>query len=100
MLMGFAIAHAWEDKRLLLGESLPGNEERRLSDIVPHWEGVEAVVDFRTVYVGPDDIIVAADVVFDASLDTEGVNDRISGIEDTLRETDREIRKVYIEPEG
>lgn len=100
LLMGFAIALAWENKRLLLGESLPASDERELRSLVDGWDGVTGVVDFRTVYFGPDDILVTADVAFDPDLDTTDIDDRISAIEDALKDADGAIHKVYIEPES
>ena len=99
MLMGFAIALAWENKRLLLGESLPADEERKLREVVAGWDGVEEIVDFRTVYFGPEQLLVTADVALDAGLETEDIDDYISEIENALMETQPQIRKVYIEPE-
>ncbi|WP_247010385.1 cation diffusion facilitator family transporter [Halorientalis litorea] len=99
MLMGFAIALAWENKRLLLGESLPAPEEQKLRDVVAEWEGVTELVDFRTVYFGPGRLLVTADVAFEKELATEAIDGRITDIEAALIETDEHVRKVYIEPE-
>jgi len=99
MLMGFAVALAWENKRLLLGESLPTEEEERLRDVVKNTEGVADVVDFRTVYFGPETLLVTADVAFDDDLDTETMDERISAIETALVEANDHVQKVYIEPE-
>lgn len=100
MLMGFAAALAWENKRLLLGESLPTDEEQSLREVVAGWEGVEEVIDFRTVYFGPEDILVTADVAFVADLDTAEIDGHISAIGDALREADTDVGRVYIEPEA
>ena len=43
LLMGFAILLAWENKRLILGESLPEDAETPLRDVVTNWEGVTNV---------------------------------------------------------
>ncbi|WP_435360081.1 cation diffusion facilitator family transporter [Haloarchaeobius sp. DFWS5] len=99
MLMGFAVALAWENKRLLLGESLPEDEENPLRKIVRDHTGVQKVEDFRTVYFGPNRLIVTADVAFDADMDTEDIDDTITAIEHELQEHDEAIKKVYIEPE-
>jgi cation diffusion facilitator family transporter len=99
MLMGFAVALAWENKRLLLGESLPKEDEVELRELVAGWDGVERVVDFRTVYFGADKIVVMADVAFDDGLDTEEMDDTITAIEDGIIEARPGVRKVYIEPE-
>ena len=99
LLMGFAAALAWQNKRLLLGESLPADDERRLRDLVADFESVDRIVDFRTVYFGPEEVIVAADVAFDSGLDTDTIDDRISAIDDALEEADSQVRNAYIEPE-
>ncbi|MBV0902330.1 cation diffusion facilitator family transporter [Haloarcula salina] len=99
MLMGFALALAWENKRLLLGESLPQDEERRLRAVVTEQDHVASIIDFRTVYFGPNEVIVSADVALDPALDTESVDDAISAIEAALKDTNEDIKKVYIEPE-
>jgi cation diffusion facilitator family transporter len=99
MLMGFALALAWENKRLLVGESLPKEDERPLRELVANWEGVRTVEGFRTVYFGAEQILVTADVRFDSDLDTSTIDQRISDIEAALREREPQVRKVYIEPE-
>jgi len=100
MLMGFALALAWENKRLLLGESLPKDEGKRLREVITGNEHVDSIVDFRTVYFGPNEVIVSADIAFRDGLGTEEMDDIITGIEDELKATNGDIRKVYIEPEA
>lgn len=99
MLMGFAIALAWENKRLLLGESLPRDDEQRLREVVSGSEGVAEIIDFRTVYFGPEDVLITADIAFVGDLDTADIDDRITRIEDALIEANPDVNKVYIEPE-
>jgi cation diffusion facilitator family transporter len=99
MLMGFAMALAWENKRLLLGESLPDDEERKLRDLVAAYEDVNRIVGFRTVYFGPEEVLVTADIEFADHLDTGEMDDRITAIEDELMAANEAIEKVYIEPE-
>ncbi|ADJ13597.1 cation diffusion facilitator family transporter [Halalkalicoccus jeotgali] len=99
MLMGFALALAWENKRLLIGESLPKTDERGLREIVAGWNGVTEITGFRSVHFGPDYLLVAADVGFDPALDGEEIDERIGGIERALREADESVKSVYIEPQ-
>jgi len=99
LLMGFAVALAWENKRLLLGESLPADEERRLAEVVAGWEGVSEVIELRTVYFGPERVLVTADVAFDSGLETSEIDGLITDIEAALVDEESGIRKVYIEPE-
>jgi cation diffusion facilitator family transporter len=99
LLMGFAVALAWQNKRLLLGESLPAEEERRLRELIADAEGVSRIVEFRTVYFGPEEVIVAADVAFDPNLDTATIDERITAIGTELQESQPQIKNVYVEPE-
>jgi divalent metal cation (Fe/Co/Zn/Cd) transporter len=99
LLMGFAAALAWQNKRLLLGESLPADEERRLRDLVADYDGVSRVVDFRSVYFGPEEIIVTADVAFESGFDTDEIDDRITAIKKAVRGAEPQVRNMYIEPE-
>ena len=99
LLMGFAVALAWENKRLLLGESLPKSDEQELRDIVAGWDGVTGIEGFRTVYFGPQDVLVTADVLFDNGFSTDGLDEIITAIEDAIKKANEDVVKVYIEPE-
>jgi cation diffusion facilitator family transporter len=99
LLMGFALALAWENKRLLLGESLPASDEAKLRDVVRSHDAVTDLVDLRTVYFGPNAVVVTADIAFDDGLDTMSIDEQITDIEEQLIAADSSIDKVYIEPE-
>lgn len=99
LLMGFALALAWENKRLLLGESLPSGDERQLKEIVTQWDTVRHIDDFRTVFFGPEQLLVTADISFEDTMDTESIDEQITAIENALIEHNPQIEKVYIEPE-
>jgi len=99
MLMGFALALAWENKRLILGESLQPDVEAELREIVRTYPGVASIVDFRTVYFGPERVLVTADVQFEDGMETDEIDDAITAIEEKLQGAETGIKKVYIEPE-
>ena len=99
MLMGFAVALAWENKRLLLGESLPKSEEEQLRTIIEGWDGVVNIVDFRTVVFGPENAILTADIAFEKGIATAEMDSKITDIEDALIKQNGSVSKVYIEPE-
>jgi cation diffusion facilitator family transporter len=99
MLMGFALALAWENKRLLLGESLPREDERPLRELIRNAPGVTHVDALQTVYFGPERALLTADVSFDSGMDTEEIDDRITSIEEEIMSTDPSIKRVYLEPE-
>jgi cation diffusion facilitator family transporter len=99
MLMGFALALAWQNKRLLIGESLPQARVTALREVVAGHDGVEGVSAFRAVFVGPEELLVTADVEFADGLATTTIESHIDGIEAALIEADDFVTRVYIEPE-
>jgi cation diffusion facilitator family transporter len=99
LLMVFALALAWENKRLLLGESLPQDLEKSIRTTIRDHPGVSHVDHIRTVYFGPEQVLVTADVSFDPDLATENIDDDIDQIETKLRSVDDRVRMIYIEPE-
>jgi len=98
MLMAFAVALAWENKRLLLGESLPEADEADLRGVVQDHEDVDELVELRTVYFGPNDVLLTGDVAFRAGLDTADIEAAIRDLEASLSEANPALSKVYVEP--
>ncbi|MFB6251483.1 MAG: cation diffusion facilitator family transporter, partial [Halobellus sp.] len=99
LLMGFALALAWENKRLILGESLPAEVEAELKAAIEATPQVVHIDTFRTVYVGPQDVLVTTDVSFLPETDAGDIDGLISDIESRLIEADNRVKHVYVEPE-
>ena len=99
LLMGFALALAWENKRLLLGESLSKDIQADLRRTIREHPSVEHVDSLQSVYFGPNSVLVTADVSFDSELDTDSLDEDITEIEAKLRDLDNRIQRVYLEPE-
>ncbi|MFB6083975.1 MAG: cation diffusion facilitator family transporter [Halorientalis sp.] len=98
LLMTFAVALAWENKRLLLGESMPADDEQELRDLITGWDGVDELVDFRTVYFGPGNVMVAMEVAFADDLSADVRPDVIDDIETAIREAQPHADRIYVEP--
>ena len=98
LLMGFALALAWENKRLILGESVPAEVETELRDYIDGREGVDGINGFRTMFVGPGRLLVTADVRFDPTLDTASIDQSIEAMETSLRGADDRVTYIYVEP--
>jgi cation diffusion facilitator family transporter len=100
MLMGFALALAWENKRLLMGESLAEEDESPLRALIREAQGVVHVDDLRTVYFGPERALLTADVSFEPGMATDEIGERITAIEERIMAENDDIKRVYIEPEA
>lgn len=99
LLMVFAFALAVENKRLILGESLQKDVERRLHQGITDHHSVKHVDEFRSMFIGAGQVLVTADVSFNEDLSMREINDAITAIEANLREMDTRVEIVYIEPE-
>lgn len=98
LLMGFALALAIENKRLILGESLPAGIEETLRQIIEDHPHVTEIRDFRSMFVGANRVLVTAEVAFDPALSGAEVDETIPIIEERLQDVDDRVRLVYIEP--
>ena len=99
LLMGFALLLAWENKRLLVGESLESDVEQSLRTTISEHGGVDHVDELRTVFIGPERVLVTSDVSFISDLQTSDIDDDIREIEEELKRSDRRVKLVYIEPD-
>jgi len=97
MLMGFALALAWQNKRLLLGESVAPERQAEIRSIVASRDDVDEVHDLRTVFFGPGQILVTVDVDFELGLDTKGIEAAIDDIEDAVTAAEPDVLRVYVE---
>lgn len=98
LLMIFALTLAWENKRLLIGESFPEVEQTELREVIERSDGVSSVDNLRSVFFGPRSVLVTADVEFDDDLSVEEITDIISSLEQQLKATNSDVTVVYIEP--
>jgi cation diffusion facilitator family transporter len=99
LLMVFAAFLAFENKRLILGESLPGEVENGLKNAITSHDSVADIVDFRTMFIGSGKVLVTADVRFDPSHDADTLETDIEQVETALKEADSRVKLVYIEPQ-
>lgn len=98
LLMGFALTLAWENKRLLVGQGFPAEEEAELREALESSDGVASVANLRSVFFGPTNALVTADVEFEDDLSPDEIVSRISTLEETLKATNPDVKVVYIEP--
>ena len=100
LLMGFALALAWETRGLMVGEGVTRTERRGLLAAIGDVDGAERVLDLRTMHLGPDSVLVACEVAFDPALDTAGVEAAVDAVEDAVRGVVPEADRIYVEAES
>jgi len=99
LLVIIAAVLVFEMKSLLIGESANGPMRQKIVQAIEGTEGIGAVLDLRTQHVGPDQLLVGAEVEIDGLLDTEGVAATIDRAEARIRHAVPIAKMIYIEPE-
>ena len=97
ILAGVAFLLARESKGLLIGEGVEPAVLAAMRDLVNAEQAVDGCGLVRTMYLGPNDLLVNLDVAFTKSLPAEEIHDAIGRIEDALKSAYPEIGRVYIE---
>jgi cation diffusion facilitator family transporter len=98
LLAGVAFTLVWRMKSLLIGEAAPRQELETIRGIILGQESARDLISLRTLYHGPDELVVEAQVSFDPDLRVREVADIIDVIEDAVRARLPSARLVAIEP--
>ena len=88
-----------ETHSLLIGEGATAKQCNMIRSALQGANHVDSVVDLRTQYLGPDELVVAAKVVFGPEEHFATAADVIRNAEARVRETVPGVRVVYIQPE-
>lgn len=101
VLLGIiAIVLAIEMKSLLIGESATEEDRARLRAALDDSPEIDRVVDIRTQHLGPEELLVAAEVDFADGLSGDQMPAAIAAVESRLRAAVPAATHVYLEPSG
>jgi len=99
VLLGvIAVILIFETKSLLIGEGADVDATARIRSAIVG-PGVDRVIHLRTLYLGPDELLVAAKVSMSGSLSTHQVAAAINDAERRVRELEPLARVMYLEPD-
>ncbi len=90
---------ATEMRSLLIGEAATIEDREAIRQSLSQTPSVERVIHMRTQHFGPDQLLVALKVQFEAGLTTEGIVDGINDAERRIRERVPAAKLVFIEPD-
>ena len=88
-----------EMKSLLIGEGAAAPVLSRIVGELESGETVERVIHIKTLYIGPEELMVAAKLGFTSGLTVEGVARAIDEAEARVRAAVPEARVIYLEPD-
>jgi cation diffusion facilitator family transporter len=100
ILMGVAFLLARETQGLLIGEGVEPGVLAEMQALVAGDPGVAHVGAIRTMYLGPDDLLVTLDVAFREGLSHSEVWAAIERVESALKASRPEVNHVYIEAQS
>lgn len=99
LLIVVAVILGIETKSLLVGEGASDADAHALRSAIESGEDVERVIHMKTLYLGPDELLVAAKVAFPAAETLEHVAAGIDEAEQRIRAAVPAARVVYLEPD-
>ena len=100
LLVLAAAALATETGGLLLGEGVDPKTMKSLCAIIAGDPAVQSVGKTLTMQLGPDDVLLVADVAFRSDLGTRELEQAVDRIEESVQRKHPAIRRLYFEAEG
>lgn len=98
LLVVIAVVLAVEMKSLLVGEGAAREHQLAIQRALPG-DGIDAIVHLRTLHLGPDELLVAANVAVAPTATAEEVADAIDAAEHRIRTAVPIAKIIYIEPD-
>ena len=99
LLILVALVLGIETKSLLVGEGANPADSTRIRDAINANPEVEALIHMKTLYLGPDELLVAAKVAFAKTKKLADVAASINAVEAAIRAEVPIARVIYIEPD-
>jgi cation diffusion facilitator family transporter len=98
LLMSIGLIVNRETQSLLVGEAASVDVVVAIREAIASTDGIERVVELRTIHVGPDDLVVAAGIEIDRSRDATAISGSIVAAEARVREVTPFRTVIYLEP--
>lgn len=98
LLMSFAGFLGWEVRGLLLGRGLTRRDAQTVRRLLETDPAVERVVNFRSMYLGPDVVLLGVEVVVKDHLAGPALAEALAQTERALIAAVPHLKYVYLEP--
>lgn len=99
LLILVAIIFGLETKSLLVGEGATADDAVKIRDAINADEHVESLIHMTTLYLGPEELLVAAKIAFAGRTRLTDVAAAITSVEARIREVVPVARVIYLEPD-
>ncbi|KQQ03706.1 MULTISPECIES: cation diffusion facilitator family transporter [unclassified Rathayibacter] len=99
LLIIVAIVLGVETKSLLVGEGATPADTAAIRSAIESGDDVDRIIHMRTLYLGPDEILVAAKLAFPAAETVAELAAGIDATEQRIRDAVPAARVIYLEPD-
>jgi cation diffusion facilitator family transporter len=99
LLISVSWFFAMECKGLLIGEGLLKTDLQKIADILISREKVLKFSPPLSMYLGPNEVLLNIDIMFDDEMTTDEIENEIDEIEKSITEAIPKINRIYIEAE-
>jgi len=99
LLIAVALILGIETKSLLIGEGASPENVATIRDALNAHPTVESLIHMKTLYLGPDELMIAAKVAFPKATRLVEIATAIDALEAELRSRIPAARVIYIEPD-
>lgn len=100
ILCVFSLYLLYELRTLLIGKGVSREIEEKILHSVYEVPGVNRVMDLKTMYMGPEEILINLEVHFMDNLSTDDIEHAVDIIKDKIREKVPGARHIQIEAES
>jgi cation diffusion facilitator family transporter len=101
LLLGATAIFLIEQNRdLIIGEGVEDEISRSIQEIATSEGGFVSIRSARTMYFGPDNILVTMDALFDPDRKAGELIDAVDRIQRAIRQKHPEVKYIYIDPES
>jgi cation diffusion facilitator family transporter len=99
LLIAVALILGIETKSLLIGEGATPDNVAKIRDVFNAHPSVESLIHMKTLYLGPDELMIAAKVAFPKATRLVEIATAIDALEADIRSKIPAARVIYIEPD-
>ena len=99
LLVAVALILGIETSSLLIGEGATDKDDRAITKALEESAGVDRIIHMKTLYLGPDELMVAAKIAVPAKATAADIAKTIDDAEDNVRKAVHAARVIYLEPD-
>lgn len=99
LLMLVAVILGIEMASLLIGEGATGEDLKQIKAALSQTDGVESVIHLKTLFMGPEELMLAAKIGIKADASGQEIAQTIDAAEAAVRKAVPETTLIYLEPD-